>query len=179
MMGEVFAELCEALVSSHKTFKKLEKKIDKDRIIMGSQMPEEQVARYDRSKQHFERLYSSASSFAECLGVEVPLLEEEKDEALAASSGDFAGLDDKDKAINLYGDSESKAFYEDIPDLLNTVPLAALGITAEQALALKEEWRIKRESILSMTNEDNSPPPPKEDATGIAEEAAGPAPARC
>jgi hypothetical protein len=34
-----------------------------------------------------------------------------------------------------YGDPETKAFYEDLPDLLNIVPLSALGLTTEQVIA--------------------------------------------
>lgn len=44
-----------------------------------------------------------------------------------------------------YGDSESKAFYEDLPDLLSMVPLGALGISPEQAAALREEWKTAKE----------------------------------
>ena len=31
-----------------------------------------------------------------------------------------------------HGDAENKAFYEDLPDLLASVPLSALGISPEQ-----------------------------------------------
>lgn len=31
-----------------------------------------------------------------------------------------------------FGDAESRAFYEDLPDLLAMVPLSALGLTPEQ-----------------------------------------------
>ena len=172
-MVELYADLCEGLISSHKAFKKLDIKMEKDRVIMGSMLPEEQVARYDKSKQLYERLYSSASALAECIGMEVPLLEEEE-EIQAGTNGDLAGLDGKDKAANLYGDAESRAFYEDIPDLLNTVPLAALGITAEQALALREEWRAKRENVLSMTGDDGSPAPIEEVVSSADDVSAAP-----
>lgn len=34
-----------------------------------------------------------------------------------------------------HGDAESRAFYEDLPDLLGLVPLSALGLTPEQVRA--------------------------------------------
>ena len=33
----------------------------------------------------------------------------------------------------VYGDPETRAFYEDLPDLLNLVPLVSLGLTPDQA----------------------------------------------
>jgi hypothetical protein len=34
----------------------------------------------------------------------------------------------------LFGDAETRAFYEDLPDLLSLVPLTILGLTPEQAI---------------------------------------------
>jgi hypothetical protein len=33
-----------------------------------------------------------------------------------------------------FGDAESRAFYEDLPDLLAMVPLSALGLSPEQVI---------------------------------------------
>jgi hypothetical protein len=42
-----------------------------------------------------------------------------------------------------YGDQESRSFYEDFPDLLSSVPLTLLGLTPEQAAALREKWKVE------------------------------------
>lgn len=44
------------------------------------------------------------------------------DAGSAAGAGDYGP----------FGDAESRAFYEDLPDLLAMVPLSALGLTPEQ-----------------------------------------------
>jgi hypothetical protein len=73
-----------------------------------------------------------------CISTLSLFLQEEKDENeeggkpsltvwdahAAGGSGDYGP----------YGDAESKAFYEDLPDLLAQVPLTALGLTPEQVL---------------------------------------------
>ena len=41
-----------------------------------------------------------------------------------------------------YGDSESKIFYEDLPDLLTIVPLTALGLNVEQVDFLSSVWSM-------------------------------------
>lgn len=43
----------------------------------------------------------------------------------------------------MYGDPETRSFYEDLPDLLSLVPLSVLGFTPEQAAAMRAEWSNK------------------------------------
>lgn len=40
----------------------------------------------------------------------------------------------------VFGDAETRSFYEDLPDLLTMVPLSVLGFTPEQANAIRESW---------------------------------------
>jgi regulator of nonsense transcripts 2 len=47
-----------------------------------------------------------------------------------------------------YGDAESRAFYEDLPDLLTLTPLTVLGFTAEEAQALRETWKANKDRQL-------------------------------
>ena len=46
----------------------------------------------------------------------------------------------------VYGDVESKSFYEDLPDLLSMVPLSALGLTSEQVTEIREKWKADKEA---------------------------------
>jgi len=45
---------------------------------------------------------------------------------------DPSATEDPAAGGGLYGDSETRAFYEELPDLLTLVPLNVLGITPEQ-----------------------------------------------
>ena len=47
-----------------------------------------------------------------------------------------------------YGDAESRAFYEDLPDLLALTPLAVLGFTVEEAQSLRESWKVIKDRQL-------------------------------
>lgn len=65
----------------------------------------------------------------------LPDLQEDKDDEDAGrgslsvwDAGTGAGAGD----YGPFGDAESRAFYEDLPDLLAMVPLSALGLTPEQ-----------------------------------------------
>jgi hypothetical protein len=40
-------------------------------------------------------------------------------------------------AGGLFGDAETRAFYEELPDLLSLVPLTILGLTPEQVSLLR------------------------------------------
>jgi regulator of nonsense transcripts 2 len=80
------------------------------------------------------------------------LLQEDREEVDSnANSKGISVWDGGNNASNAdyngpFGDLESRAFYEDLPDLLAMVPLNLLGLTPEQAAALQEQWRIERES---------------------------------
>ena len=45
---------------------------------------------------------------------------------------DPSAIEDPAAGGGLYGDSETRAFYEELPDLLTLVPLNVLGFTPEQ-----------------------------------------------
>lgn len=45
---------------------------------------------------------------------------------------DSGAMEDPAAGGGLFGDSEARAFYEELPDLLTLVPLNVLGFTPEQ-----------------------------------------------
>jgi hypothetical protein len=71
----------------------------------------------------------------------------------------------------LFGDPETRAFYEDLPDLLSLVPLSILGLTHEQAEALKAEWAAKEQAM--KTEEENSQAVPSEEQLSTLEQETG------
>ena len=54
-----------------------------------------------------------------------------------------------------YGDLESKQFYDDLPDLLSTIPLSSFGLSEEEAQKLREKWKADRDRRLG-TNSSES-----------------------
>lgn len=68
----------------------------------------------------------------------------------------------------IFGDAETRSFYEDLPDLLSLVPLSVLGLTPEQADAMREEWSKKSQQS---TNEPSQNDIIEENAN-IADDAA-------
>lgn len=145
---EVFDQLCTDLVKSHKEFKRQERRAEKDKLLNGS-VSEQKQAELDNAKRLFEKLSSAVTGLSEALGRDPPELEEDKDDE-DAGKGSFTVFSFGAEALGSldygpYGDAESRAFYEDLPDLLATVPLAALGLTPEQAAAMREEWRVAKE----------------------------------
>lgn len=73
-----------------------------------------------------------------------------QEESTGAESGPGISVWDNSAAAGSansgpYGDAESRSFYEDLPDLLTMVPLTALGLTSEQAAALRETWKSEKD----------------------------------
>lgn len=65
----------------------------------------------------------------------------------------------------VFGDAETKSFYEDLPDLLTLVPLSVLGLSPEQAAAVREEWSKKQQQS------DEAPAPSAAELTGAEDTA--------
>eukprot|EP00604_Paraphysomonas_vestita_P001522 CAMPEP_0174822672 /NCGR_PEP_ID=MMETSP1107-20130205/17629_1 /TAXON_ID=36770 /ORGANISM="Paraphysomonas vestita, Strain GFlagA" /LENGTH=137 /DNA_ID=CAMNT_0016042307 /DNA_START=383 /DNA_END=793 /DNA_ORIENTATION=+ len=92
---------------------------------------------------------SSLSSISDSTGLDIiPELKEEEENQDGSSgislweggANNLVGAD-----FGPWGDSETKSFYEDLPDLLTIVPLTILGLTPEQATELKESWKKNNE----------------------------------
>lgn len=95
--------------------------------------------------------------------------EEEASGGLAVFDGAGISLAVADEAYatgGIFGDAETKSFYEDLPDLLTLVPLSVLGLTPEQAAALREEWSKKQQQS------EEAPAPSAAELTGAEDQAA-------
>lgn len=63
-----------------------------------------------------------------------------------------------------------RSFYEDLPDLLNTVPPNLLGLTEEQAEQLREEERaIQRDRAAGIATAEDDPEGPGEEGVDAGE----------
>ena len=135
------------LVTAHRDVRQREAKNEKDKILHGS-LSEQKQAEFDNSTKLYEKLLSSLTSLQEATGLDLlPELKEEEEEDVGKSgiSLHIGGSSSADMSYGPYGDAESRAFYEDLPDLLSLVPLSVLGLTPEQATEMRERWKTEKE----------------------------------
>jgi regulator of nonsense transcripts 2 len=146
MVNEVFSQLTNDLVKAHRDLRSKEKRFEKDRLLHGS-ITEQKQAELDANKKLFERLHSTVVQLAECMNEEIPELTEEAEEVEESAKAGLSLWDGQTGSSDYrpFDDAESKAFYEDLPDLLASVPLKVLGLTPEQATDMREEWRLSKE----------------------------------
>lgn len=159
-LGQLVAEaadnMCMDLVKAFAEFKRCERKSEKDTVIHGALTEQKQQELNDLRKL-YEKLLSAATSICECLDLDVPALKEEKEEEVSGTKG-LSVWDSSTVSVDYgpFGDAEGKAFYDDLPDLLVMVPLTTLGLSSEQAAALREEWQKKRESRFMQGDDDET-----------------------
>ena len=147
LVDEVYVNLCEGYKTAHRDMISKEKKLEKESLIHGT-ASEQNQQKLDEAKKLFDKLHSAILSVSEACGKPVPELqverEEEVDTARGISVWEASGVVGDGGP---YGDVDSKSFYEDLPDILSMVPLAALGLTMEQAAALREKWKVSRRAF--------------------------------
>lgn len=181
MISDTFNQLCEDLVKAHKQFRNKESRSEKDKAMHGSITEQKQVE-LDNAKRLYERLFAVVTSLAECMNQKMPVLVEvEKDEeegkGMSVWDGGSGGLNVISHAAGeevgsggLFGDAETRSFYEDLPDMLSLVPISVLGITQEQAATLKEEWEQRKNTTQSgsISGELDAPDTSSAGAGGIS-----------
>eukprot|EP01031_Cornospumella_fuschlensis_P036195 gene36195-43903_t len=150
LLQEAYKQLCEGLVKAHKDYYSKSSKAEKDKLIHGS-LSEAKQAELDGAQKLYERLLQVVQSISEFTGDPVPDLVVEKEEEGGGSKLQVwdAGTGGSDEVAGEtggpYGDAETRALYEDLPDLLSLVPLAILGLTPEQAAAMRADWEKAKE----------------------------------
>jgi regulator of nonsense transcripts 2 len=115
------------LIFEHDRLKKIEATND-DFAIARGEMTDDRKETFERRKKFYEKLRAAAQAISGPLGLEMPDLKE--DEAIIRDSiGITEGgrVIKEEKDIGIWGDEESKAFYEDLVDLANVVPGVLLG----------------------------------------------------
>eukprot|EP01038_Epipyxis_sp_PR26KG_P009687 gene9687-13040_t len=150
---EIYQQLASDLVTAHREFRKKESKYEKDKVIHGSVTEQKQVE-FDNSKRLFDKLLSIVNTLSECTGLSVPILQYEKEEEESGkgltvweiANNSVAQVDEYNAHNSFYGDAETRSFYEDLPDLLALVPLTILGLTPEQAQAIRDSWATSNDS---------------------------------
>jgi regulator of nonsense transcripts 2 len=139
LVSETYEKLCEHLVNAHTDFRSKESRFEKDKLIFGT-LSDAKQSEFDNAKKLFEKFLSVVTSLSEGIHQKMPVLVIEREEEECGQGltvWDSSGLNPHNNDPDFisggyYGDQETRSFYEDLPDLLNLVPLSVLGLTPEQ-----------------------------------------------
>ena len=146
-----YRTLCTSYVSTATKLRKLEKRCEQDRLLTGSLSEAREKGLADAQKLT-DNLKKTVETLAEALDQDIPLIQADEEENVAASTGGTGvqlwtkAEDSGDgEGINLgpFEDEETRSFYCDLPDFLSTKPPALLGLTPEQVEEKKARNAIK------------------------------------
>ena len=142
ILEEAHNTLVAFLAESQKELKKMEARFEKDEVMHGT-VNDEKKAKMEEARKAHEKLWNNVAALADTLDRDGPPPIDEEEEDEEEDEGDGLTLWTNAGAAfveggGAYDDEETRAFYEDLPDLLATVPASVLGLSQEQADMLKE-----------------------------------------
>eukprot|EP00752_Nemacystus_decipiens_P014194 g12623.t1 len=145
MVDGVFSALSTHLERGHEQLGRLEQKMEKDRLTNGS-LTEDKEKNLEESRKAYEALLGNVTSLASSLNRDMPQLpeHEEEEEGPGGISLWEGGVGGDGTGYTGPFEEAERSFYEDLPDLLSTVPPNLLGLTEEQAEQLRDEERRKQ-----------------------------------
>ena len=129
IMTGYFERVAKALVVENKRICRLEKNMNELYIKRGKIVDEKQSS-FERAMNAFERLRGFASSIAESLGAQMPVLQEDESTvngSIGISDKAVDRDDNEPKSFGIWEDEETRRFYQNISDLENQVPAILLG----------------------------------------------------
>ncbi|KAF9186588.1 hypothetical protein BGZ51_000327 [Haplosporangium sp. Z 767] len=120
MFLEYFKSLEGHVVRDHKELKKLERK-NETVLFSRGELSEERQQQVEKQHKAFDKLQTSAQTVADALDVEMPVLQDEKEDliGIVESTG---GSEEKGVASSVFEDEDNVVFYEQILDLRTLVP---------------------------------------------------------
>ena len=130
-----------ALVGAHERLIKMERRAEKDRSLVGK-LTEDRENGLKQAKNVFENLKKTEDGLGECLGVAIIVLKEieaEVDNIKKTGLSVATKHADGDGELGPFEDVEQKRFYEDVPEFLDRIPCALLGMTKEEVEERKLE----------------------------------------
>ncbi|OQR84133.1 regulator of nonsense transcripts 2 [Achlya hypogyna] len=139
LFEQAFDSIGVMYVAQHQTVRKLEKRNMKEEVNRG-ELSEEHAAEFAAATALCEKLTTSITTLSEALQKPVP--------ALPADTSDDGALsqllvwDGNEGRAELHADGpfddeDTRAFYEDLPDLLELVPAVVLGLSEAEVAELK------------------------------------------
>ncbi|KAL7574238.1 hypothetical protein ACA910_012493 [Epithemia clementina (nom. ined.)] len=140
-----FKAMSESLVQSHLSLRKMEKRCEQDRLVLGS-LTEAREKGLAEARKRKDSLFKCVENLSDVLAQPVPHLQEEEEELNQDGPGIevlAAGGEGENTNFGPFDDEETRAFYCDIPDYLTTIPPALLGLTLETIESKKAENMAK------------------------------------
>lgn len=125
LLKEYYASLCNHVKRKHNDLEYAEKQNEKILQTKGELRPERK-AKNEQMSVTYQKLYSSALTFADILCESMIVLKEDKRhssvEDLTDSELDIVSTPTPSELISLWEDEETQKFYEEFPNLSNYVP---------------------------------------------------------
>ena len=148
ILTDYFGAACKALQDGYSHLRNVEKANQRALSVKGD-LTDEAAAAYERAKRGHERLLGGCSTLSEALLRPLPPLEEEpKPEAAKKMDVTVHGAADASgEGDEVYEDAESRAFYEQLPDLQAVLP-AVLFAAEEGAKSSTAEGKEAVEKLL-------------------------------
>jgi len=125
LLKEYYVSLCNHIKRMHNDLEYTEKQNEKILQTKGELRPERK-AKNEQMNVTYQKLYTSAMTFADILNEPVIVLKEEKKnsstEDLTDSELDVIGITAPPELTSLWEDDETQKFYEEFPNLSNYIP---------------------------------------------------------
>lgn len=165
---EAYEMVCKFYLAQHTAFVKLEARNEREEANRG-EASDQHVQELENAKLLFDKLQTSVNALADALDREVPPLPLLRDEdgmngslLLWESDGSSRAM----RADSPFDDEDTRAFYEDLPDLLELVPAVVLGLTEADVAELKK----KKEAAVPNAAEEEAEAENEADGDGDADD---------
>ena len=135
--------IANSYIATHKRLLKLEKRCEQDRLLQGNLSEAREKGLVD-ARTLLENLQKSVETLSDVLDVDPPALSSsDEDENTEATDAKGISLwtkneNDVDENLGPFDDEETRAFYCDVPDFLETKPAALLGLNQSDFEKQKE-----------------------------------------
>lgn len=139
-----YRTLSNSYLATYRRLLKLEKRCEEDRLLQGS-LSEAREKGLSDARTLLENLKKSVETLSDVLDVDPPVLPSSDEEEDNAQAADGKGIslwtkneNDNDENLGPFDDEETRAFYCDVPDFLETKPAALLGLNPADLEKQKE-----------------------------------------
>ncbi|TYZ60274.1 hypothetical protein PybrP1_008505 [[Pythium] brassicae (nom. inval.)] len=140
--AEAFDTVCKFYLAQHAALSKLAARNEREEANRG-EVSDPHAQELEAAKLLFDKLQTSVNALADALDRAVPPLPLDRDDGglhgggllLWEADGSARAL----RADSAFGDEDTRAFYEDLPDLLVLVPAVVLGLSEADLAELKKK----------------------------------------
>jgi regulator of nonsense transcripts 2 len=137
-----YRTIANSYLATHRRLLKLEKRCEQDRLLQGN-LSESREKGLSDARILLENLKKSVEALSDVLNVDLPSLPKSDEDEENAEATDGKGIslwtkNDTDENLGPFDDEETRAFYCDVPDFLETKPAALLGLNPADLEKQKE-----------------------------------------